>query len=113
MLGRFHFERVVENLEMAALVVGMAGSLVGGVYAPLAMLDQHSFSDGLVGVAEASVAVPISVLGGGAIGGFAGACFGLTLPVTVPVVAYHLATKHFERPKHGVTHIPWWRRVKE
>lgn len=93
MVGRFRVQRFTDGLEMAAVVMGIPGLLVGGVYAPLALLDEHSFSDGIVGVAEASVAVPISVMVGGGVGAFVGACFGLTLPVTVPVVAYHFARK--------------------
>ena len=109
MFGRFRFQRFVDNLEALASITAAAGAVVGSVYAPVALLNQHTFSDGLVGVAEAAVAIPFATATGGGVGAIAGACFGGTLPVTMPVVAYHYASKHYEQKKAEMIKIYPWR----
>ena len=89
MWSRIRIQPLVDKLEISAWFFGAAGGLVGGFWGPLAMLKEREVRCDIFDVAEAAIAIPVACVAGAGVGAFAGACFGGTLPVTVPVFAYH------------------------
>ena len=89
MWSRIRIQPLVDKLEISAWFFGAAGGLVGGFWGPLAMLEQRDVGCNISDVAQAAMVLPLACVTGASVGGIAGACFGGTLPVTVPVFAYH------------------------